>query len=308
MAPLGSESEANGRHRNLIGASVVLLLALATAHLPEASQQRISGVLRASVLRPFIFTQERLEEASVGAAQADSLMAIVDSLSAVLSTHSALLNENRTLRDLLALAERAGPGYVPATVLRPGTSGSESVFLVDIGERDGVSQGSPVVNPRGLVGVIREVRSRSAVGMDWTHPDFRVSAMLADGSAYGLVENRPGRFREDDRLILNGVAYNQEIELGSMVVTSGFEGGVYPRGIPIGRIDELRDEQGSWRRSYWLIPMVEPGAATHVVVLTNQTGGDVLDVWASDTIGTPNTLAAPDSIGAETIEGGEPPR
>jgi hypothetical protein len=54
--------------------------------------------------------------------------------------------------------------------------------------------------------------------------------------------------------------------------------------------------------------MVEPGAANHVVVLTNQTGGDVLDVWASDTIGTPNTLAAPDSIGAETIEGGEPPR
>jgi cell shape-determining protein MreC len=295
MAPLGSESEANGRHRNLIGASVVLLLALATAHLPEASQQRISGVLRASVLRPFIFTQERLEEASVGAAQADSLMAIVDSLSAVLSTHSALLNENRTLRDLLALAERAGPGYVPATVLRPGTSGSESVFLVDIGERDGVSQGSPVVNPRGLVGVIREVRSRSAVGMDWTHPDFRVSAMLADGSAYGLVESWPGRFREDDRLILNGVAYNQEVAVGSMVVTSGF-GDMYPRGIPIGRIDELRDEQGSWRRSYWLIPMVEPAAATHVVVLTSRTGGDGLDVWA------------PDTIGAETIEGGEPPR
>ena len=289
MAAFGSETESNGRPRDLTIAVVILVIALGTAQLPQSGQQRISSVLQGSVLRPFIATQERLEEARMGAAEADSLMALVDSLSAVLSTHSALLNENRTLRDLLSLADRAGPAYLPATVLRPGTPGSESMFLVDVGSREGVRQGSPVVSPRGLVGVIREVRADNAVGMDWTHPEFGASAMLADGSAYGLVENQPGRFREDDRLVLNGVAYNQEIELGAMVMTSGF--GVFPRGIPIGRVDELRDEQGSWRRSYWLIPMVEPASATHVLVLTGAPNGDVTSVWAPDSVPESDSIA-----------------
>jgi cell shape-determining protein MreC len=290
VASFGNETDTNGRKsRELTIAVFLLVVAVGTAYLPQRSQQRISSALQASVLRPFISTQERLEEARLGAAQADSLMALVDSLSAVLSTHSALLNENRTLRELLTLAERAGPAYLPATVLRPGTPGSESMFLVDVGASQGVRQGSPVVSPRGLVGVIREARADNSVGMDWTHPEFRASAMLADGSAYGLVENRPGRFREEDRLLLNGVAYNQEVALGSMVVTSGF--GVLPRGIPIGRVDELADEQGSWRRSYWLVPMVQPGAATHVLVLTDPPEGSVSEVWARDSVPPSDSVA-----------------
>ncbi len=80
------------------------------------------------------------------------------------------------------------------------------MFLVDVGGDDGVREGAPVVSAHGLVGKIREVRPRSAVGMDWTYPDFRVSAMLVDGSAFGIVENVRGAFREEDRLMLNGTA------------------------------------------------------------------------------------------------------
>lgn len=295
MPPYGNESESGGRGRDLTVAGVVLVLALSTSFLSEPSQQRISAALQVSVLRPFIATQKRLEEARIGAAQADSLMTLVDSLSSALSTQSTLLEENRTLRALLDIAERAGPSYLPATVLRPGTPGSESMFIVDVGSDDGIAQGSPVVSPFGLVGVIREVRRRNAIGMDWSHPDFRASAMLADGSAYGLVENRAGRFREEDRLLLNGIPFNARVIAGTLVVTSGL-GGVFPRGIPIGRIDALADQEGSWRKSYWLTPLVRPGAATHVLVLREGIGDDVTDVWPTDSIADPN--------GTSTEEGG----
>ena len=56
------------------------------------------------------------------------------------------------------------------------------------------------------------------------------------------------------------------------------------RGIPIGRIDGLAEEQGDWRKSYWLAPVVEPGSATHVLVLTNRVDEDVSAVWALDSI------------------------
>jgi len=281
----GNEPETNGRQRDFVVAGIILVLALFTSYLSEASQQRVSAALQVSVLRPFIATQARLADSRLRATQIDSLTAELDALSAMMSTHAALVDENRTLRDLMDLGARAGTNYQPATVLRPGTAGSESMFLVDVGSDHGIQRGSPVVSPQGLVGVIREVRPGSSVGMDWSHPEFRASAMLADGTTYGMVENRRGRFREEDRLVLNGVAYNEPVGPGIVVVTSGL-GDVFPRGIPIGRIDGLASTQGSWLKIYWLEPMVHPGSATHVLVLTSEVSPDVSDVWPSDSIRT----------------------
>jgi rod shape-determining protein MreC len=139
------------------------------------------------------------------------------------------------------------------------------MFLVSAGARDGVVEGAPVVDRNGLVGVIREVRPGTAVGMDWTHPDFRASAMVTDGSSYGIVENRRGAFREEDRLVLTGGAYHETVEAGTLILTSGL-GGVYPRGIPIGEVDGVAEVQDQWRKSYWLRPRVEPASVTHALV------------------------------------------
>ena len=114
--------------------------------------------------------------------------------------------------------------------------------------------------------------------MDWTHPDFRASAMLVDGSVYGIVENVRGLFREQDRLVLNGTAYNESVPEGALVITSGL-GGVFPRGIPVGRIESTAEVEGSWRKSYWLRPMLQPGSATHVLVARSDAPGEVGEVW-----------------------------
>lgn len=279
----------------------MLVLALSTSYLSAGNQERVSRALQVSVLRPFIATHERLQQSRLRAVAVDSLTAQLDSLSAVLSTHSALLDENRGLRDLLTLGERTGPAYMPATVSRPGTPGSEGMFLVDVGAEDGVFEGAPVLSPAGLVGVIREVRPRRSVGMDWSHPEFRASAMSTDGSTYGLVENRAGRFREEDRLVLNGVAYNQDVPRGGTVVTSGL-GGRFPRGIPIGRVDSIADVEGAWRKSYYLQPMVHPASATHVLVLKGDPAGAVPDAWAIDSLGGGSEPGVVDSGGGVSRE------
>jgi rod shape-determining protein MreC len=262
-------------------ATAVMFLALATPYLSDGLQQQIAFTLQASALRPFIATQERLTEARANAEHIDYLEAELDSLSSVVATQSALADENRTLREMLGLAERARPAFVPTTVLRPGTPGSESMFLVDVGSDQGVRVGAPVVSARGLVGVIRESRAGSAVGMDWTHPDFRVSAMVVDGTTFGIVENVRGTFREQDRLMLNGTAYHEDVSPGTLVVTSGL-GGVFPRGIPVGRVESTAEVQGTWRKSYWLTPAVEPGSVTHVLVETVEGSADLSDLWAAD--------------------------
>ena len=283
MPRYAPEPEDTGGRRQAALAVVVVLLSLLTLYLPLAGQQGAAWVMRFSVLRPFIVLQERIRSSALRAQAVDVVQARLDSLTAMTVTQNALADENRTLRSLLELRGRVGPGFRPASVLRPGTAGSESMFLMDVGARDGVAVGAPVVDWHGLVGVVREVRPATAVGMDWTHPDFRASAMLADGSAYGVVENRRGDFREADRLVLNGTAYYESIPRGMPVLTSGL-GGVFPRGIPIGVVDEVADAEGRWRKSYYLRPMVSPSAVTHVLVAVGDGLQDLTPVWPPDSV------------------------
>jgi cell shape-determining protein MreC len=123
--------------------------------------------------------------------------------------------------------------------------------------------------------------------MDWSHPDFRAGAMLEDGSAYGMVEAVRGVFREDDRLVLNGTPYHENLERGALVLTSGL--GVLPRGIPIGHVDETAEVQGAWRKSYWMRPSVEPASVTHVLVAVAGAQEDVTPLWALDSLAADST-------------------
>ncbi|MSR23438.1 MAG: rod shape-determining protein MreC, partial [Gemmatimonadetes bacterium] len=136
----------------------------------------------------------------------------------------------------------------------------------------GVSVNDPVVVADGLIGLIREVFDRSAVVMDWTHPEFGVSVMTEDGEAFGFVEPVQGAFREEDRMILNGVPFYTPIEEGTLLVTSG-RGSVYPRGIPVGRVGSLAEAEAGWRKSFWVEPAARPGTATHVLVLISASPG-----------------------------------
>ena len=266
-----SDTNGSARARSSLIAFGFFVLSVIALYLPDPSQDEVASLLRVSLLRPFILAQEGLVRRSIHAEDTEVLQARLDSLEAVIANSNTLAEENGRLRRLLTLSNRNPAQYVAASVIRSGTPGSESMFMLDVGTRSGVTRDSPVIMGRGLLGVVREAHATRATAMDWTHPQFRVSAMTVDGSIYGMVQATPGRFREADRLLLNWVPFRQELEPGVDLVTSGL-GGVYPRGIPIGVVIEESAAQEGWQRSYWLRPFVSPGEATHVNVLVPEEG------------------------------------
>ncbi len=283
--------DADGR-RHAVATVLFVVGALVMTYLPSSGQQQVAAFLRSTVLRPFVAMQEAITDARMRATEADLLRHRVDSMVAAMAAQGPLAEENRRLRALLDLGDKLGPTFRSATLVRPGSTGSESTFLVDAGTTAGIGQNAPVISALGLVGVIRDVRADHAIGMDWTHPDFRAGAMTADGTTYGVVESRRGRFREEDRLVLNGTAFHTQLENGTVVVTSG-RGGVFPRGVPIGLVNGLAEAEGGWRKSYWLTPLVEPGTATHVLVALGTSEGGPIDltpVFPADSVRTEQEL------------------
>ncbi len=257
--------EPDGR-RQLAVAGVFVVLALTLNVLPAGGQRWISGAVRATALAPFIWSQRQLVSAREQAVEASTLHARLDSLATQLLSLGSLSEENRRLRALLGLQARGDQAVVAASALRRDDPGAEGTFFLDKGRRSGIEPGNPILAWDGLVGIVIEAAEESAVGMDWTNPDFRVSAMTADGTTYGIVEPVPGVFREEDRLLFNGAPYSSDIEPGTEILASGL-GGLYPRGTRIGRVDGVAAEDAGWRKSYWLEPAVIPASVTHVLVV-----------------------------------------
>ncbi|MGW8267317.1 MAG: rod shape-determining protein MreC [Longimicrobiales bacterium] len=263
-----SPEEARGR-REFSVALVFVLLSLVVLYLPEGVQSQVAAAYRTTILRPFLFMQEVLVQARLHAEEAGGLQAELDSLSALIVIQAPLVEENRHLRELLELRDRDPATFLPASVIRPGTPGSESMFLLDVGSEDGVRMGDPVImrdGGIGLVGVIQQVRRGSAIGLDWSHPDFSASAVAEDSGVFGFVRPVRGLFREQDRLLLDGTPFYESLPPGTLITTSGL-GGVYPRGIPIGHVESVAGEEGGWLKSYWLRPLVETGSVRHALVV-----------------------------------------
>jgi rod shape-determining protein MreC len=121
--------------------------------------------------------------------------------------------------------------------------------------------------------VLLSVGGKTTVAMTWAHPDFRVSAATEDGVVLGIVAPSVNTEASETFLEFRGVAYRDTVATGTLVLTSGL-GGVYPRGIPIGRVAGVRKEELGWERIYRLAPLANPGHLAHVLVLRVPSASD----------------------------------
>lgn len=259
----------------MCGALVLLIL-------PVQTQQGISSILRGTVLAPFLWTQESLQRARLRTEEVDDLRTQLDEAMARLAGLGALRLENEELRSTLSLRSRLAVPFVAASAIRPGTRGSDSLLLLDVGSQHGVSVGDPVISAEGLLGVIREVGPGNSLALDWTHPDFAVSVMTESSGIGGIVEAWRGSFREEDRLFLKGIAYYEPVVEGDLLVTSGL-GAFFPRGIPVGWVEGEAATDAGWQRSFWVRPLVPVERVTHVLVLIGGLREEDLDLseaWA----------------------------
>ncbi len=279
------------------------MFAIALRLLPNAYRAEIARGIRETVLRPVVAMQRATAEREERLGDPARLRAERDSLAVVLIGHTTLATENQQLRDLLGLRERLPPAFIPAEVIHVRNRGFEGAFQLTAGRLDGVEIYAPIVTASGLVGAVREVDDRTAVGIDWTHPDFRASAMTVDGEVYGIVEPRQ-RVRGESMLVLTGTPFHTELAEGTLIVTSG-RGQVYPRGVPIGTVVGTEEADGGWQRSYLLRPVVSPVELTHVLILQDRQEGvaaqDLAAAWGIRPIpeASTDTLPAPDTAPAQ---------
>jgi rod shape-determining protein MreC len=262
--------------RDTLAFILCLILSVTARVAPPSVQDTVARAISSTVLAPFLWVQDQAELLKASRGRYARVVQSRDSALVTAFRAQALEEENARLRELLALGARLPVRHVSARVLPQASAASGFMIVLSAGSRDGVTARAPVVAPRGLVGVVQNVSPGTSVALVWTHPDFRVSAMALDGSVFGIVAPRGAEGPNTMMLELRGVPYQDRLEPGTRIYTSGLGGpsGVYPRGILIGEILAVAEEREGWSRTYVVRPAVHPAAVSHVLVLSG-TAADV---------------------------------
>jgi rod shape-determining protein MreC len=141
--------------------------------------------------------------------------------------------ENKRLRRLLDLREHSIYEGLASSVIAREPGNWFQALLLDRGERSGVKKNSIVVTPEGLVGRVIKVNKRSSQVLLITNPGSEIGALVQRTRIQGVIQ---GRKRD---LILKYLPLEADVREGDLVLTTGLEGGLFPKGLVIGRIKKI---------------------------------------------------------------------
>jgi len=171
--------------------------------------------------------------------------------------------ENRRLRRLLELKARLPIQTLPGEIIAREWGGWVRSLTVNRGRGDDVRRLTAVISPDGLVGRVVDVRPGSAVVQVLTDPASTVGGHVLRTRTPGIVEGDPRGTLRFKYMARDGT----DLQVGDVVVSSG-QGGIFPRGIPIGRVRAIDDRGAALFHYAALSPVVDYARIDEVLLVT----------------------------------------
>ena len=173
----------------------------------------------------------------------ERLSQLVSAYERRLILYDAMQQENVRLSELLDYASSNNSFYfMTAPVSARSINPYVDTITIKGGSRSGITEQMAAVTAQGIVGRIIEVGATYSKVRTMQNDDMRISVMVERTRDEGMLG---GLIIEDGQLIGLKLYYlpkDADIKVGDTVVTSGL-GGIFPKGLYVGRILFLADEE-----------------------------------------------------------------
>jgi rod shape-determining protein MreC len=184
--------------------------------------------------------------------------------------------ENETLRRQLGFAILSPRRLLLCEVVARGDmSGWWQTLRLNKGTDDGVETGMAVMGADGLMGRTASVSKRSCDVLLITDPGCKVACTLVRNGAFGIMQGAGIAFggRASLEMLasarpceLDYVSTEHELQPGDVVHTSGL-GGVFPEGLPVGRVGNVRLDASGLYQQATIIPSASLGSIKYAFVV-----------------------------------------
>ncbi|MDQ7745978.1 rod shape-determining protein MreC [Hydrogenophaga pseudoflava] len=176
-----------------------------------------------------------------------------------------LMLENQRLRELLVMRERITTPATGAQVLYDAADPYSRKVIIDRGQTHGVVPGSPVIDDSGVLGQVTRVYPLVSEVTMLIDRDQAIPVLNTRTGVRSVVYGQPGE--DGDGLELRYTLANADLSEGDLLTTSGVDG-VYPAGLPVGRITKVERRAESSFTRVNCAPVARMQGALHVLVLT----------------------------------------
>lgn len=176
--------------------------------------------------------------------------------------------ENKELRKALNIKDQfASFEPLGANIIAKNAGNWFDTFIIDRGNNDGIKKDFPVITSDGLVGRVTEPNTISSKVETLIDRNTVISARISQKGDLVRVKGDI-EYRDQGLCIMDRIPPEADVVVGDLIETSGI-GGIYPRGILIGTVKEIRKSDDDINRYAIIQPKVDFKKLNTVFILKN---------------------------------------
>ena len=167
------------------------------------------------------------------------------------------IRENQRLKKLLDFKEEKEHFVVEGVRITGKNPGNWfNTITIDKGSEDGIAVNMAVVNDQGLIGRVIDVGKNWATVRTIVDGQSSISAIVERTRDNGMVKGNNTLTFEDRLCRMINLPLDSDVVAGDRVITSGL-GEIFPKGIPIGEVIEVLDQERDMYKTAIIKPHVD---------------------------------------------------
>ena len=176
-----------------------------------------------------------------------------------------LVAQNARLKDLLDAQKNLGLSVQFAHLVDVDLDPFRHRIVLDVGARQGIEVGQPVIDAHGVMGQVVEVLPNTAVAMLITDPTHAIPVVI-ERTGLRTIAYGSGAI---DRLDLPNIPISADVRPGDRLLTSGL-GGRFPAGFPVGEIRTVSNDRSGMFAAATARPAAALDRSGEVLLLRDQ--------------------------------------
>jgi rod shape-determining protein mreC len=161
-------------------------------------------------------------------------------------------------KSLKFVTDKNSSAYVSADIVAKNSGNYYKTFTISAGSAQGVKSDSIVVNGEGLVGRVYEISKNYCKAISLLDNRTPISfEIVGRNNDTGMIMQDTKVVQISDKSLVKGYMFdaNSPIKVGEMITTSGL--GLYPSGIPIGKIEQVIPDEKNILKYVVVRPFVD---------------------------------------------------
>lgn len=168
--------------------------------------------------------------------------------------------ENEELRSMISFKDTSKFPLIPARVISKLVTKTEGNFIINVGSKEQVQKGMPIITAQGLVGVASDVSDNFTLVKTLTNSSLSIAVTIQRTNVQGIL-NYDGTY-----LIIKNIPSTYDVQIGDKVETSNFSS-LFPPAVPIGVIQKKEENVYGLLHSLIIKPFANIAAANNVFVI-----------------------------------------